>query len=123
MISPIEIRRIASIRGEQTIGDGLEVSWADGFKCLLTSKSLRAACPCATCQESRGETQHQKPFSKPQPRLQVISATADEALNLKQVSLVGNYAVTLVWGDRHDTGIYSFQLLRELGEQQVGEEK
>jgi DUF971 family protein len=29
---------------------------------------------------------------------------------------VGNYALALVWGDGHDSGIYSFRFLRRLGD-------
>jgi DUF971 family protein len=28
---------------------------------------------------------------------------------------VGNYALTLVWGDAHETGIYTFEFLFQLG--------
>jgi DUF971 family protein len=28
--------------------------------------------------------------------------------------LVGNYALKITWSDQHDTGIYSFQYLREI---------
>ena len=30
---------------------------------------------------------------------------------------VGNYAYSLTFSDGHDTGIYTYDLLRELGEQ------
>jgi DUF971 family protein len=32
---------------------------------------------------------------------------------------VGNYAYTIAFSDGHDTGIYTFELLRELGEVQA----
>jgi DUF971 family protein len=35
-------------------------------------------------------------------------------VELKNVAVVGNYAVSLSWGDGHDTGIYSYRYLREL---------
>ncbi|MDH3844956.1 MAG: DUF971 domain-containing protein, partial [Myxococcales bacterium] len=35
-------------------------------------------------------------------------------LDLEDIQQVGNYAVRLVWGDGHQTGIYSYRFLREL---------
>ena len=35
---------------------------------------------------------------------------------LRDLSPVGNYALKLVWGDGHDTGLYSFRYLRELAD-------
>lgn len=121
LITPIEIHRVATIKNEAPVGDGLEITWSDGNKQFLSSKLLREACPCATCLEARGDVRHQKPLSAARNKLQVIKATVDEALNLKQVSLVGNYAIELLWGDRHNTGIYSFELLRELGDKTTSE--
>jgi len=28
--------------------------------------------------------------------------------------VVGNYALSIIWGDGHDTGIYSYRWLRQL---------
>jgi len=33
---------------------------------------------------------------------------------VKHAELVGNYAMKIEWSDGHDSGIYSFQYLREL---------
>jgi DUF971 family protein len=37
------------------------------------------------------------------------------ALELRKLEQVGNYALSLGWGDGHDTGIYTYRFLRELG--------
>jgi DUF971 family protein len=37
-------------------------------------------------------------------------------LELRELEQVGNYALGLTWADGHSTGIYSFRLLRTLGE-------
>jgi len=34
----------------------------------------------------------------------------------RTVSSIGNYAVAVTWNDGHTSGIYSFELLRHLGE-------
>ena len=37
-------------------------------------------------------------------------------LALEKIDTVGNYALQLTWGDRHDGGLYSFRYLRSLCE-------
>jgi DUF971 family protein len=39
-----------------------------------------------------------------------------EDLTISDVSIVGRYALNFRWSDGHDTGIYSFQYLREVCE-------
>jgi len=34
---------------------------------------------------------------------------------LKEIWAVGQYALGMSWGDGHNTGIYTFDFLRELG--------
>ena len=43
------------------------------------------------------------------------SSISDE-LEIKDLSLVGRYALNFRWSDGHETGIYSFRYLRELCE-------
>jgi DUF971 family protein len=38
-------------------------------------------------------------------------------VNLRGIEPIGNYAVQLQFDDGHDSGIYSWTLLRQLGEQ------
>ena len=105
-------------------GIGLELVWKDGTRQFVTSKALRGGCPCATCQEARGDLSHQKPLHPPpapvtpgRSLLRVIGATAQESENLLKVWPVGNYAIGIAWGDRHDSGIYTYELLRKLAEE------
>ena len=41
-----------------------------------------------------------------------------ESIEIKDLSIVGRYALNFRWSDGHQTGIYSFRLLRELCEQE-----
>jgi DUF971 family protein len=93
---------------------GLMVSWSDGSKMELSSLMLRKNCPCAVCAEERGEGGHRKPLGSPRGLLRVVEHSAEEELRLKKITAVGNYAVRLHWADGHDTGIYTFALLRRL---------
>ncbi len=105
---PIEVKREPE--------KGLKITWSSGETMLFPSEFLRKNCPCATCLEERGDTGHQKPLSGGRNRLQIIEATTEQQTKLEKVSAVGNYAIGITWGDKHDSGIYSFNLLRELSE-------
>ncbi len=54
------------------------------------------------------------PGPSPQPKTIVAGKAAVEIL---RVEPVGHYAVRLGFDDMHDTGIYAWDYLRELGEQ------
>ncbi len=43
--------------------------------------------------------------------------TGKKYVNIQQIDLVGNYAIRIAFDDGHDTGIYAWEYLRELGEQ------
>jgi DUF971 family protein len=42
--------------------------------------------------------------------------TISDDLTISDISIVGRYALNFRWSDGHDTGIYSFQYLREVCE-------
>ena len=82
----------------------LRITWADNRVCDFEAAALRRACPCAQCvNEWTGE------------RTLTPEAIADE-IEIQDVSLVGRYALNFRWSDGHETGIYSFQYLRDLCE-------
>lgn len=86
----------------------ITVTWSDGRTDTFTLKQLRDACPCAGC---KGETVLFRSY-KPDP-------TPDDTpgkYDLKKIEQVGTYAIKITWGDGHDTGIYSFEYLRGMGE-------
>lgn len=111
---PVEVRRISST--ELPPHGGLAIEWADGIKQTLQGELVRTSCPCASCQEARGESNHNKPLEAKSSLLRVVKASAEESLQLVEIWGVGNYALGLRWGDGHDTGIFSYDLLRRLGE-------
>lgn len=49
------------------------------------------------------------------PKILVIGK---EDVDVKKIEPVGNYAVRLIFDDGHDSGIYSWPVLRELGNNQ-----
>ena len=88
----------------------LLIEWSDGQRRHYSFHQLRDHCPCATCREKRSGEQ-QAPTLLP-----VLSAAEAQPLRIEGMKPVGNYAYTIAFSDGHDTGIFPFELLLELGE-------
>ncbi|GAB4137346.1 MAG: DUF971 domain-containing protein [Planctomycetaceae bacterium] len=94
----------------QGTAESLTVTWNDGREDCLPWKLLRDACPCATCRDERT-----KPA--PQPELLPVLSPAEAApLRVQAMHPVGNYAYGIHFSDGHNSGIYTFELLRALGD-------
>ena len=106
-------RQIVRLTDNQQTGCGLEITWNDSSRSVLSAETLRRGCPCATCRE---QTQ-KKVETKKSSALRVLSATIDQSLDLQSVTAIGRYAIGIRWGDEHDSGIYSFVYLYELANQ------
>ena len=89
---------------------GLRIAWSDGQQREYTTADLRAQCPCATCREERNAP------PSPPDALAVISAAEAQPLAIVAMRPVGSYAYSIAFSDGHDTGIYTFERLRSLGE-------
>lgn len=94
MVAPTEIRLNKAERV-------LHVAFEDGASYALPAEYLRVESPSA---EVQGHGPNQK---------QIVPGKRH--VTIAGVEPVGNYAVRLVFDDRHDTGIYSWEYLRELG--------
>ena len=82
-------------------GERLVIEWQDGRVDSIEATALKEACPCASCRTARF------PLPPPNPATCRIS----------DATLVGGYAINLVFApDGHATGIYSYQILREIGD-------
>lgn len=81
----------------------LEVAFDDGTRHQLPCEYLRVESPSA---EVQGHGPEQRVW---------IGGKRD--VNISAVEPVGNYAVLLRFNDGHDTGIYTWSYLKELGEQ------
>src|SRR5262249_5896395 len=92
--------------------DRLHISWDDGQEREYTFRELRDKCPCATCREKRSAPPAIAPL------LPVLSAAEAQPLTIQGMKPVGNYAYSIAFSDGHDTGIYTLEFLRELGEEQ-----
>jgi len=84
--------------------DKVTVQWSDGHFSAYAYHYLRDKCPCATC----GGAGLPKQASSPFPMLGV------KPLKPERAELVGRYAMQIYWNDRHSSGIYSFDYLRQI---------
>ena len=79
----------------------LEVSFADGSRFELPFEYLRVHSPSA---EVKGHGPGQE-----------VLVLGKEQVGITAIEPVGQYAVKLVFDDGHDTGLYTWRYLRELG--------
>ena len=80
----------------------LEVSFDDGKHFQLSCEYLRVYSPSA---EVRGHSPEQ-----------AVLQTGKETVNIKNIEPIGHYAVRLVFDDGHDSGLYSWNILYDLGQ-------
>ena len=79
----------------------LTVRYADGEEFAIPAELLRVLSPSA---EVRGHSPEQRKLVSGKRSVEIIGVVA-----------VGNYAVRISFDDLHDTGIYSWPFLRDLG--------
>jgi DUF971 family protein len=98
-----------SLKAEK--GDRLVIEWNDSVRQELSWVMLRKNCPCAGCRTER---------EKPQPLLPIIKLEEAQAPKPRSIEPVGRYAYQFHWNDGHESGIYTFEMLRQLGQQTQG---
>ena len=92
---PLEIR----LKSKDKV---IEIDFEDGLTFRLPAELLRVESPSA---EVMGHAPDQKQIVAGRRHVGIIG-----------VDPVGNYAIRIRFDDLHDTGIYSWSYLRELGE-------
>ncbi|HMM81017.1 MAG TPA: DUF971 domain-containing protein [Pyrinomonadaceae bacterium] len=96
MIEPIQI--VEESDTEFTI------KWSDESETRYNALALRRRCPCAMCiNEWTGEKM-------------LVDDSIPEDIKINSTAVVGRYALNFVFSDQHDSGIFSFQYLREIAE-------
>lgn len=94
MIEPIQI--VEESDTEFTI------KWSDESETRYNALALRRRCPCAMCiNEWTGEKM-------------LVDDSIPEDIKINSTAIVGRYALNFVFSDQHDSGIFSFQYLREI---------
>lgn len=82
----------------------LEVSFSDGASFRIPYELLRVCSPSAAV---RGHSPDQ-----------AVLQTGKRNVDIQSVEPVGNYAIKPVFSDGHDTGLYSWDILYDLGARQ-----
>jgi DUF971 family protein len=96
LATEIRLRRAARL---------LEVSFADGSRFELPFEYLRVHSPSA---EVKGHGPGEE-----------VLVLGKENVGIKAIEPVGQYAVRLVFDDGHDTGLYTWKYLHELGRERA----
>src|SRR3954462_13421070 len=86
----------------RTVSRVLEVAYDDGARFLLPFEYLRVHSPSA---EVKGHGPGQE-----------VLVLGKQDVRIRAVEPVGQYAVKLVFDDGHDSGLFTWKYLRELGE-------
>jgi len=89
----------------------LEIRWSDARLCVYPIELLRTMCPCAQCRQVREGDAAQK---KIKTSLTILPGNFADRIVATSANLVGNYALQIHWSDGHDSGIYTFDYLREI---------
>jgi DUF971 family protein len=78
----------------------VRIKWPDGPEATIPAVRLRDFCPCAGCvEEGTG-------------RKLLNPATIPSNIHPDRIEAVGSYAVKIEWSDGHNTGIYTWDVLR-----------
>ncbi len=83
----------------------MEIAFDDGVRCELPYEYLRVFSPSA---EVRGHGPGQE-----------VLQVGKRDVDITHIEPVGHYAVVLVFSDKHDSGIYSWDYLYDLGVHQA----
>ena len=87
----------------------LVIDWSDGFRSSYPWAYLRSQCPSAgerTARENRD----------PNPLALLTKVPSDEIVDVR---MAGVYAINFTWADGHNVGIYTWEYLRELADDQA----
>ena len=81
----------------------LAITWADR-RVELPFRFLRGQCECAHCvNEWTGQRM-------------LDLATIPDDIAIEKLEQVGGYAIRIHWSDSHNSGLYTWERLRELGQ-------
>jgi DUF971 family protein len=89
----------------QAIGTEIAIRWKDGTESYHPMELLRANSPSA---ETKGETDLLG------RRIGGSDRTDFTGVSVTGWDIIGGYAIQFTFSDGHNTGLFSFELLREL---------
>ena len=90
------------------MNESIAIKWSGGEESFIKNKSLRDACPCANCS---GESDI---FGNIYKGNNQSDSPTNHKYQISEYRKIGHYAIRIQWGDGHNNGIYSFDLLKDL---------
>ena len=85
---------------DHTVSALLEIAWNDGSRSMLSHGLLRVSCRCASCVQTRRQTNHQRETSV--------------MVRLTEINPIGQQGLNLVFSDGHGRGIFPWSYLHDL---------
>jgi DUF971 family protein len=82
----------------------LWLEWSDGLSYKIPFRALRQLCPCASCVSETTGQRVLDPDSVP------------ANISPSDVEYTGSYALKITWNDGHDTGLFTWDYLDEIGQ-------
>lgn len=87
----------------KTVDGMLVIQWDNNESSNIRLTDLRYYCPCAHCEKLRDAD-----------KVDHIHYFKGDQVEITNIHLTGQYALSIVWADGHNTGIYEFPLLQSL---------
>ncbi|MCE9625352.1 MAG: DUF971 domain-containing protein [Deltaproteobacteria bacterium] len=84
---------------------GIQIDWQDGHRSVYPAELLRRACPCAVCKEIP---------ERVATGLLPLSSLLGQKIDILKAQPMGWYALQFTFTDRHETGIYAYEFLRQI---------
>ena len=89
--------------------NNIAIKWNDGSESFIDNQTIRKKCPCANCS---GESDvFGNIYKSDTPK----SENTNQYIINRYIN-IGHYAIRIIWGDGHNTGIYSFEFLKSLSD-------
>lgn len=85
-----------------------KIVWKDGQQSLYPALLLRKNCPCAACRGGHGG------------KIGAATGQITGPMAFKDYNYVGRYALAFLFSDGHSAGIYSYDFLRDLADENSG---
>ena len=79
------------------------LDWSEGQSYQIPFRALRQLCPCASCVSETTVQRVLDPDSVPTD------------IHPTNVSHTGSYALKIIWSDDHDTGLFTWEYLNDIG--------
>ena len=89
----------------------LRIDWSDDTVRVYLPRDLREASPDALTREKKGHI-----AERPPNELTVLSPAEMAPLTIQGMQPVGHYAYQIIFSDGHDSGIFTYEYLYQLGE-------